>query len=337
MKMAPRGESVTRGQLATAREVVVEVDASTVVRRAELPLGRRLVVRTVTAADIDGLLALYRSLPEQDQYHRFFSAYRMSRSTAEEWTRVAEEGGCRLVAVVAEKEEADAAGRLVAEAGYTLLPNGNGEFEITVAHDWQGWLGPYLLDALVDEAAARGVPNLEADILTENRPMLAVVFDRGCVALDHDDFTVVRVAVSTGAGVPTWAGRKTRPRALVEAPGGRWRAEDALREAGFEVAICPGPRAGREGRCPLLGGRPCPLVAEADVVIDALRPDDPAAERLLDAHRRLHPDVPLCVATTSLPPGRSLPPGAHAVDPSTPLETVVDVATRRSGHAASAK
>lgn len=53
--------------------------------------------------------------------------------------------------------------RIVGEASYELLPNGAGELAITVAADQRGWIGPYLLDAMVEAAAAGGVPNVEAD------------------------------------------------------------------------------------------------------------------------------------------------------------------------------
>ena len=49
-------------------------------------------------------------------------------------------------------------------AGYALLANGNGELGITTAAAWRGWLGPYLLDLLVEVAHAEGVPNIEADV-----------------------------------------------------------------------------------------------------------------------------------------------------------------------------
>ena len=39
---------------------------------------------------------------------------------------------------------------LVGEAGYTLLSDGDGELAITVDPEWRGWLGSWLLDALVD-------------------------------------------------------------------------------------------------------------------------------------------------------------------------------------------
>jgi hypothetical protein len=150
--------------------------------------GRALIVRTVTEADVDGLDALFEGLSNEDRYYRFFGYSHPGRKFLEQMTRAGKEGGYRLVAVVSGAEH-----KLVAEAGYVLLPHGNGECALTVAAGWRGWLGPYLLDALVAAAAARGVPSLEADILMDNARMLALVSHRHCVTLDRE-VTQVRVA-----------------------------------------------------------------------------------------------------------------------------------------------
>jgi hypothetical protein len=140
--------------------------------------GRALTIRTVTRADIDGLDALFEGLSNEDRYRRFFGFSHPGRRFLEQMSQAEEEGGYRLVAVVSGPGDT-----IVAEAGYAILPDGNGEFALTVAAGWRGWLGPYLLDALVAAAAARGVPNLQADILLENTPMLALLSSRGYVTL----------------------------------------------------------------------------------------------------------------------------------------------------------
>jgi hypothetical protein len=152
--------------------------------------GRTLTVRTVTGADVEGLNALFEGLSDDDRYYRFFGMSHPGRKFLEQMTRAAQEGGYRLVAVVSGPQD-----QLVAEAGYAILPDGNGEFALTIAAGWRGWLGPYLLDALVAAAAARGVPNLQADILADNVPMLTLVSKRGYVKLNRDQFTQVRVAI----------------------------------------------------------------------------------------------------------------------------------------------
>jgi len=155
------------------------------------PDGRALTVRTVTAADAGGLDALFRGLSDDDRHHRFFSLRPPARPFVEQMTRAAEQGGYRLVAVVSGAEDA-----LVAEAGYALLPDGDGEFALTVASAWRGRrLGRYLLGAIVAAAAARGVPNLQADIMLGNAPMLALVRDRGYLTLHRDEFSDMRIAI----------------------------------------------------------------------------------------------------------------------------------------------
>jgi hypothetical protein len=151
--------------------------------------GRTLTVRTVTGADVDGLDALFEGLSDEDRYRRFFGFSHPGRRFLEQMTQAAAEGGYRLVAIVS-----GAGDKLIAEAGYYALPDGNGEFALTVAAGWRGWLGPYLLDALVVAAAARGVPNLQADVLVENTPMFALISSRGYVTLRRE-IGQVRVAI----------------------------------------------------------------------------------------------------------------------------------------------
>jgi hypothetical protein len=176
--------------------------------------GRTLTVRTVTEADVDGLDALFEGLSEDDRYYRFLFLSHPGRKFLEQLARAEDEGGYRLVAVVSGAEN-----KLVAEAGYALLPDGNGEFALTVADGWRGWLGPYLLDAIVAVAAARGVPNLQADILVSNIRMLALVSHRGYVTLDREA-AQLRVAIDAARPRP-------RPRpgvpAMVRLPPARIR------------------------------------------------------------------------------------------------------------------
>jgi hypothetical protein len=229
-----------------------------------------------------------------DQYRRFFSGHPPLDSFVKKMTKVIERGGFGLIAMM---EGPNKTSRIVGEATYELLPDGDGELGITVAEDARGWLGPYLLDALVEAAADRGVPNLEADVLVTNRRMLTMLRARGYAIVDHDEQpAVVRVVIGTSQRMPTWPGTHERPRLLVEVPGGRWHAEKAAREAGFEVLACPGPLLGWS-HCAALHGEPCPLAAGADVIVDAI--PDAAGRSLLDAHRSIHPSVPICVELRS--------------------------------------
>ena len=84
------------------------------------------------------------------------------------------------------------------------LPDGR-----TLAPGWQGWrLGSHLLDILVAAAAARGVPNLQADIMLDNTRMLALLSRRGYLTLDQYGLREARVAI--GAAQPARGGRRWR-------------------------------------------------------------------------------------------------------------------------------
>ena len=257
-------------------------------RKIPLPDGRTMTVRPVMEDDLAGLRHLYDGLSIDDLHTRFFSAYHPSEKFLSGLIHAEADGGFRLVALVDDE--------LVGEIGYARLPDGDAEFGIAVAAGWRGWLGPYLLDALVAEAADRGVPNLEAEILLENRRMLALVHHRGYATLDHDGWTSARVLIGAAAGrVPTWPGTRAGPRVLVEVPGGRWHAEGAARAAGLQVIACPGPQGQPPDHCPVLRGERCPLASRADAIVVALPADDKRTEAIIAGHRDLHPDVPLCV------------------------------------------
>lgn len=258
-------------------------------RRLDLGRGRALSVRAIEPGDAGALAALYDGLDVEARYRRFFCAYRPRPEFLERMARAIELGN---VGLVAWSEAPGLAPRLVAEAGYVRLPNGDGELALTVAAGWRGWLGPYLLDALLAAAAANGVPNLEADVLVANGPMLAVLRRRGGVVMAHEDWSVVRLLIGTGR-TPTWPGAHDRPRLLVEGSAGGWQSPAAV-ATGAQVLACPGPHGRRSG-CPALDGGTCPLAAGADLVV--VSPAGDAAEwaPLVEAHRVRHAGVPVCV------------------------------------------
>lgn len=166
----------------------------------DLPGGRRLAIRPATEADVDGLCRLYDRLSPDDRYRRFFSSYRPSRDFVRRMVTATERGGIALVATVATPTGVE---EVVAEAGCSLLDDGDGELAITVDRRWRGWLGPVLLDALLTAAAGRGIPNLEADVLVTNPPMLALARSRGAVTMSRPDWTVVRLLIGTRGRTPT--------------------------------------------------------------------------------------------------------------------------------------
>jgi ribosomal protein S18 acetylase RimI-like enzyme len=311
-------------------------------RQVATPGGGRLTVRAIGPGDVDGLMALYAGLSDDDRYRRFFSYYDPGRAFFERAAAVESRGGYGLVAVEEDGDDDGAdeggGGRIVAEAGYELLPNGDGELAMAVAPGHRGWLGPFLLDTLIEAAAARGVPNIEADVQVTNRRMLALLRSRGYATLSSDDWVSVRLMVGTAGRTPVWPDRSDLaypgPRVLVEGPGGRWHAAREAEAAGLQVVTCSGPRGARS-QCPLLAGQPCPLVAGADAVVVSHPRDDDQWHDLVEAHQRLHPGVPVCIEPTPTAAGAPatpapVPEGATVIEADEP-KLVVRIVDRLAG------
>jgi hypothetical protein len=292
-------------------------------RRIRLPGDRLLTVRPIQDTDLAGLKALFDGLGDEDLYRRFFSAHPPPDRFLGQMTTVTQRGGFGVVATI---DGPGVTARLVAEAGYALLPDGDAELGITVAGPARGWLGPFLLDLLVEEAASHGIANLQAEVLLTNRRMMSLLESRGLAVIDnYDSPAILRVCIGTTGRTPAWSDHSPAPRLLVEVPSGRWRITDAARAAGFQVLLCPGRRSPL-APCPAATGRPCPLAAAADVIVEGVSGD--AGERLLNAHRALHPGVPICLDWATDPDSAG---GEHHIGRAMPGGEVLALLERLSG------
>jgi DNA-binding response OmpR family regulator len=89
------------------------------------------------------------------------------------------------------------------------------------------------------------------------------------------------------------------PRVLVEHPdeaSGLALASN-LRQAGYAVAVCPGPE--HSERCPLAGPGDCAVAHGADVIVSSLGLERPEARGVLAALRTRCADTPLIVEVTA--------------------------------------
>jgi hypothetical protein len=240
-------------------------------RRVVLARGRTLLVRRAVPEDGDGLAGLAAR----------------AIATAEAG------GGFGLVAVVhgpgaSGSDRGDFAGA----ASYELVDGGDARMSLAVAPAWRGWLGAFLVDALLDAAAARGVEHLEADVAAGDAVTLGIVLARPCAAVPVPAGR--RVLLATHGSSPTWPGAHDRPRVLVEALDGAWAIPAWAQTAGIEVLVCPGPRSARPA-CPALAGQACRLAAAADAIVIVAPPGDHCGRELMVAHRNEHPGVPVFV------------------------------------------
>lgn len=271
----------------------------------DLAHGRTLEIRPSTEADASGICELYASLSDTDRYRRFFGAFVPRPEWCRTWATVGERGGFGVVVVLHQ----DRTERIVAEAAYAIRSDGDGDLAVTVAREWRGWLGPYLVDVLVRHAASHDIDNLQAEVLLENRPMLAILRARGAVDLEHPGMEV-RLTIGTSGTVPSWPPADGRAKVLVEVAGGRWVGERQANDAGLATAMCSGPDRRHRTGCPVLEGERCPLADGADVIVVLLDPEAEQTAALIAEHARLQPGKPILVAPG---PGGSVPAGCFSL------------------------
>lgn len=237
--------------------------------------GARLLLRMATTADVAGVRRLYEGLTVEDRHRRFHASVPTDRVLTR-WLTVDDMG----LALVVETDIPGGRQEIIAESGFRVDDGGQAEFAITVDPAWRGGLGTWMLEHLQRLADHRGLDHLAAQLFVDNQPMRGLLERLGYATIDRPDHETMRVVVATIGTTPPWPDGDG-PRVLVEADGGHWFAEQALRRAGYEVAVCPGPR-GRRSPCPLLSDRACPLVDGADLVVTALR--EPEGARLRAVH-----------------------------------------------------
>ena len=268
----------------SSREALV----SALPRRVLLAGGRSITIRRAQPHDEQHLAEYFDDLGPDDRNLRFASRRPPPRDLIRSLVNPRPDD-VRLVADLRDESSSS----LVAEAGYSLLSNGNGELAMSVARRWRNWLGPYLLDLTVDLAFIERVPNVEAQVLETNAFLLALLRARGCVLVRDDGWRGRRLMIGTADVGPTWSLDDSRPRVLVESPTGRWQLADDVRRAGMSTIVCSGPRSDKP--CPALTGGRCALAEGADVVVVPNPPASPEWEAIVQSHSARYPDVPVVV------------------------------------------
>ena len=148
------------------------------IRPVILRNGARLRIRPIRPDDEPRLKQLFERLSARTIYQRFLAPYH--RLPAEWYHQFANVDYRARLALVA--DEKDARGTHIrAVARYESMETpGVAEIAITVEDAWQGrGLGGVLLDDLLRAAGARGIKSFTADLLTENRRMLRLLWRLG--------------------------------------------------------------------------------------------------------------------------------------------------------------
>jgi len=88
----------------------------------------------------------------------------------------------------------------------------------------------------------------------------------------------------------------------------------SLRRAGYEVSQCAGPTY---GPCPIVHGRPCPAVDDADVLVYDVWAggDSDSGRTLIEELREQHPEIPIVLTAPGIELDWVETSGIHAVVP----------------------
>ncbi len=152
-------------------------------------------IRQVRPDDAPALVRAYANLGEQSRYRRFFTVMpelpEATLKTAVEVDHVDHEA---LVAVPLLSTE------IVGECRFIRLPDqpGTAEVGVTVVDAWQGrGLGSALLARLSEHALQAGIEYFTAEVLAENRTMLALLPSLGQVETEsHGPVVTTRVELA---------------------------------------------------------------------------------------------------------------------------------------------
>jgi RimJ/RimL family protein N-acetyltransferase len=162
--------------------------------RFRLRAGDELLIRPITAEDAAELMAGFRRLSVRSRYQRFFTAAPNLRAREAAYlTQIDHHNHEALVAIV------PATGDIVGVARFirSSTDPASAEIALTVADWWQGrGLGSELLRHLVERAREEKITHFTADLLTDNRSMLALIRQIGAVDTTVDGVTMTATVTS---------------------------------------------------------------------------------------------------------------------------------------------
>lgn len=177
-----------------------------------LPDGTTVPVRPIRPDDVERLARLFPRLSNESIYRRFLTPIpRPSRLLLAQLVRVDAVDHLALVAMAGDE--------IVGVVRYDRLPGEarDADAAVLVEDAWQRrGLGRLLLERLAQAAVARGVRAFVAEVLSENRPMLALLGVLGSTVTMKPDGPTTQVRVNLdhwrqpGAGAVSASSRSAR-------------------------------------------------------------------------------------------------------------------------------
>jgi acetyltransferase len=150
-----------------------------------------VLLRALTPEDAAQVQTFVRGLSSRSRYERFFTS--IAELSPKQLERITAGAGLSLGAF-------DAAGRLVGLAEYARVEDGEAEFAIVVADEWQGQgLGAQLVGALLEHAKRSGIARLAGVTHTRNRAMRILARRLGFGVRPDEDPDLVRMELALAA------------------------------------------------------------------------------------------------------------------------------------------
>ena len=155
--------------------------------------GEELLIRPVVAADTDAMAASFERLSLPSRRSRFFTGVqRLSQTHLAYLTQLDHHNHEAIAAATAATREGIGVARFVRSRE---RPE-HAEIAIAIADSWQGrGLGSALLRRLVQRAREEGITRFTADVMADNRAMLALIRKLGPTEVVHQDGPIVTVGV----------------------------------------------------------------------------------------------------------------------------------------------
>ena len=173
-------------------------DARVFIAEDVLRDGTRVTIRAIRPDDKERLLQAFRLLEHDSIYTRFFSP-RRDVSDAELDRAVRVDFVHEVALVVTTHSESREV--IIASARYIAIGDRAAEIAFVVEEDYQGrGIASRLLVHLAAIARAGGIDRFEADVLSQNAPMLAVFKRCGFEMKQRRDGGVMHVTLSLPAG-----------------------------------------------------------------------------------------------------------------------------------------
>ena len=156
-------------------------------------MGEELLIRPVVAADTDAMVASFERLSLPSRRSRFFTGVqRLSQTHLAYLTQLDHHNHEAIAAATAATREGIGVARFVRSRE---RPE-HAEIAIAIADSWQGrGLGSALLRRLVQRAREEGITRFTADVMADNRAMLALIRKLGPTEVVHQDGPIVTVGV----------------------------------------------------------------------------------------------------------------------------------------------